>query len=356
MKKLQLTIIAGLCASFGAQAGIVGGPNDLMGHDMPMIVKKLIPARATDTTREGLRVKTLPANTPASSLPFKNNIGAFRVTCKFSHTNFDDPIKFPGVEDATHLHTYAGNIAADYRTTDDNVRTGIGSTCPGGTANETAYWFPTPTDTATGAPLRLNAALIYYKTGYNGIMPHQVQVMPDKLHMIAGKATNAEPKGHFEFKCNGISQPQALRQWMPTCKAGDKLWIGVTFPQCWDGTRLDTPDQSHMSYTVPRIIGVDQVDQRYGKWCPATHPVPLPEVEIIQIYDIADDGMTQRLRLSSDMYPPAAAGQPSNAGWSAHADWFDGHDPVIKATWTKFCLQASMDCRNDLLGDGTTLY
>jgi hypothetical protein len=67
----------------------------------------------------------------------------------------------------------------------------------------------------------------------------------------------------------------------------------VTFPTCWDGKNLDSPDhQSHVAYaTIPFEPYVDPVIvrpytpmQERGK-CPDTHPVHLPQVMYEVIFD-----------------------------------------------------------------------
>jgi hypothetical protein len=67
----------------------------------------------------------------------------------------------------------------------------------------------------------------------------------------------------------------------------------VTFPTCWDGVNIDSPDhQSHVSYAVIPFepYGEPAVSRPYtpaldrGK-CPDTHPVHLPQVMYEVIFD-----------------------------------------------------------------------
>jgi hypothetical protein len=67
----------------------------------------------------------------------------------------------------------------------------------------------------------------------------------------------------------------------------------VTFPTCWDGVNLDSPDhQSHVAYaTIPfEPYAEPTVSRPYtpelerGK-CPDTHPVHLPQVMYEVIFD-----------------------------------------------------------------------
>lgn len=70
----------------------------------------------------------------------------------------------------------------------------------------------------------------------------------------------------------------------------------VTFPTCWDGKNLDSPDhQSHVSYaTIPFEPYADPVVTRpytpsleRGK-CPDTHPVHLPQLMYEVIFDTTE--------------------------------------------------------------------
>ena len=85
--------------------------------------------------------------------------------------------------------------------------------------------------------------------------------------------------------------------------------------------------------------------------CPSSHPIQLPGLTEKVQYKVTEEGSTARWRLSSDNYSKDLPG-----GYSTHADWFNGWDPVVQATWVKNCLQANRDCHGYLLGDGTTLF
>src|SRR4029453_12264389 len=41
----------------------------------------------------------------------------FNATCKYSHSKSDDPIVFPGLAGASHLHSFVGNDATGANTT-----------------------------------------------------------------------------------------------------------------------------------------------------------------------------------------------------------------------------------------------
>ena len=62
------------------------------------------------------------------------------VKCPYSHSNNDDPIKFPRQQGATHLHDFYGSMTTNYLSTYSSMRASP-STC--GTAGDTSgYWAP----------------------------------------------------------------------------------------------------------------------------------------------------------------------------------------------------------------------
>jgi Domain of unknown function (DUF1996) len=123
--------------------------------------------------------------------------------------------------------------------------------------------------------------------------------------MIAGDSKNTVVRDRWEgstaFACNSENWNQ--KNTIPSCAPGQTLDAKVTFPQCWDGVNLDSPDhKSHMAYGT-------------GSGCPASHPVPIPEITIIAIFPVTDS--TASWRLSSDK-------NGSAPGTSYHGDWMNG--------------------------------
>jgi hypothetical protein len=128
---------------------------------------------------------------------------------------------------------------------------------------------------------------------------------------------------------------------IPPCPANAEVAMVVNFPQCWDGVNLDSPDhKSHLSYRVGDA----------GGRCPATHPVPIPEITFTVRWPTGTTGAAG-WRLSSDNY----AYTGSNAGYSVHADWFNGWDAGISNAWHQGCIRGLKDCGVDALGNGQAL-
>lgn len=271
--------------------------------------------------------------------PRANDIGAFRTVCDVSHFAFDDPIVYPGQPGRSHLHMFMGNTATDAFSTASSIANSGNSTCAGGIANRSSYWVPAVIDTANSQPVMPTQVVFYYKTGYNGVTPSSVRPLPPGLRMIAGdpnNRTSASYDSPYKWVCHN-NWRQNAQTIVHDCAVGDLLDMVITFPQCWDGVNLDSPDhKSHMAY--PRNGG-----------CPGSHPVPLVEISYHISFAITRPNQTVNWRLSSDTYS-------GPAGLSMHADWFNGWDRGIAETWTRHCSNASRDCHAYLLGDGRSLF
>jgi hypothetical protein len=284
----------------------------------------------------------IPANearrAPTDDRGVASDIGAFRIVCDVSHFSFDDPIVHPGQPGKAHLHMFFGNAGVNANSTAQSIATTGGSTCNGGTLNRSAYWVPALID-GSGKVVNPTSSIFYYKTGYRGIAPSEVQPLPAGLRMVAGNAKAIAPDvrawGCIETY---IPATATIQEMAAKCGAGNHLNYMIVFPQCWDGRNLDSPD--HISHMSDPVNGD----------CPSTHPVPLPEISFNVRFEIPAN-LAAGWHLSSDMYDYAAKG----GGMSSHADWWNGWDSATMNTWIDNCSRASRDCHADLLGDGTTL-
>lgn len=316
------------------------------GGYMPQIDTTKIPAAQPGHSTARRQAAPGPFRNGDLQGPTRDEIGAVRMGCTFSHMSFNDPLVYPGQPGASHLHTFVGNTGTDQNSTAEALASSGNSTCAGGTLNRSSYWFPTMIDTTDGTPLAPNGFLVYYKTGYGGVKPAAVQPVPAGLRFISGNAAAtapAEATGVGRYSCVGGTGPGVgwQRSIPTTCKAGQSLIMEVHFPQCWDGKNLSSPDnKSHMAEAT-------------GSGCPSSHPVALPAISYEIYYDVTAANVTRmpKWRLSSDNYPTTRPG-----GYSAHGDYVLGWDDATMKTFIKLCDQAAYDCHTNLLGDGTWLY
>lgn len=217
----------------------------------------------------------------------------FVVVCGFSHRSNDDPIVYPGQPGRSHNHTFIGNRTTDAASTPASLR-GAATTC-GIRADNSAYWVPTLYE--QGRPVRPLAAIVYYVKLTAG----PVQTLPAGLKMIAGDAMarRAQNLRVTSWSCglDGARRSSTI----PNCGEEALLHLFVKFPDCWDGTRLDSVDHKrHMAYSTA------------GR-CPSSHPVAVPAISLVVLY------------------PVDARAELSSGRFSGHADFVNAWDQDVLA-------------------------
>ena len=252
------------------------------------------------------------AGAPAAMSPRDLQSVNFVSACGFSHRSTDDPIVYPSRPGLSHDHTFVGNGTTNAFSTLRSLRGG-GTTCRrnGDTA---AYWMPTLL--VDGQPVEPRGATIYYRR--RTISP--VRPFPAGLKMIAGnsKATSPQDLPLTFWNC-GAETGVAHSAEVPTCPndRGAGLRLHVNFPNCWDGTNLDSNNhQAHMAYSVR------------GQ-CPSTHPVAVPAISVI-------------FRYPSTGGPGVSLS--SGGHYSAHADFFNAWNQGALTSLVRGCLNALRHC------------
>ena len=206
--------------------------------------------------------------------------GYFAVACGFSHRNQDDMIVFPNQPGRSHDHTYFGNKATKASSTPAALRAAGETTCRL-RADTAAYWAPTLF--VSGTAVRPLGAVVYYVR--RTLEP--VRAFPANLEMIAGSAAarSAQSTDVTFWSCGG-RRGVRVSSAIPTC-VNESLRLIVRFPNCWNGTSLDSADhKSHLAYSVSGV-------------CPATHPVEVPAIQL-QIYHGVTGGPTAELASGGD--------------------------------------------------------
>jgi hypothetical protein len=299
----------------------------------------------------------IPAPAIAGRDP-NNNGGEFRVRCRVSHLAKDDPIVYPNIPGAAHLHAFFGNAGINAYSTNESLRTTGNSTCSGGIANRSGYWIPALIDTTTGKPANVYGVTTYYKSDTDPATTANYTTAPPKgLRMIAG---NQKPlsiaDSSASFLCMDAYQGSVIWESDHIKSCGDntdryQIRAKIAFPQCWDGKNLDSPDhQSHMAYAC-KFGECELANGTIGKTvngCPASHPVLIPQVTVNANFDNLNP--THLYRLSSDNYSTKYPG-----GYSLHADWMNGWDETIMNRIIKSCMLGHKNCETDDLGDGQAL-
>ncbi len=97
------------------------------------------------------------------------------------------------------------------------------------------------------------------------------------------------------------------------------LRLHVTFPACWNGVSLDSPNhKQHVAY------------QMNGR-CPAGYDVAIPQISLIYRYPVS----------GQHSFELASGGV-----YSAHADFFNAWNQAELERLTRVCLNALRHCGN----------
>jgi hypothetical protein len=239
----------------------------------------------------------------------------FKVTCGFSHSLSDDPIVFPAVPGASHLHDFTGNMGTNANTTTWADLQAFPTTCndPGDVA---AYW--TPALEVNGVKRDPVRATVYYRRGFKTAT---IQPWGAGLKMVAGYSASdpSAPRGRTGWQCDNLNDPIADPSGCST-----NITMVVEFPDCWDGVNLDSPNhRSHMTYSQPIDNG--------AHICPNTHLVPVPQATMyVHFGDLAPG--------------EAVTGLSSGDVSTVHGDLLDGWDPARLEQLVDECLNAFVLC------------
>lgn len=257
---------------------------------------------------------TTEAAQASSKIAFVNR-GSFLVACSFSHRNHDDPIVFPRQPGRAHDHTYFGNRSTNAFSTPASLRKHRRTSCRGG-PNSAAYWAPTLFVGGQAVkPIGLLAD--YVRRTYARVDP-----FPAGLKMIAGDMNARSPQARRVTSWSCADPPNWLEPhygfdgddpglksgaWIPNCAdVLGPLRLQVNFPNCWDGSRLDSPNhKSHMAYSSKGV-------------CPRSHFVEVPALTVFVYYDGVSSGPSSEL---------SSGGQ-----FSAHADFVNAWNQAKLAT------------------------
>ncbi|GAA2852115.1 hypothetical protein Acy02nite_35950 [Actinoplanes cyaneus] len=261
--------------------------------------------------------KALAQYNAVASLPVPAGttmVPEFHTDCSVSGEAPDDPIVFPNLPGASHLHTFFGPKVTASSTTTDLLAESTTCNAPG---DNSAYWAPTLL--LNGTPVKMKNFRAYYGAKIKD--PKTVRPFPPGLLMVQGDAKRqvATPKGASgQFWCAGSAEigRSADGNW-PKCAPGGNLIYQLTFQDCWDGKHIDSPD--HKSHMGPSVNGA----------CTGDHPVAIPSLSLMLNYDsLGGDGLT----LSSGMAS------------SIHGDFMNAWDPAKLGALVKVCLNAGAKC------------
>ena len=230
---------------------------------------------------------------PLQLSPLFPNGPYYAIGCSFSHRNNDDPVVFPRQPGRSHNHTYIGNRSVDADTTSASLIGGRSTLRVGERLVRVL-----DADPLRRAERRQAAHLD--RLLRESLAPADLWRRPSGLVMIAGnsEARSRQPKGIVAWSCGAVGGTPRYAT-IPACREDQMLQLQATFPNCWDGRRLDSADhKQHLKYSSRGL-------------CPASHPVAMPQIILIVLY------------------PPVPLGsQVASGRFGAHADFMNGWDQV----------------------------
>ncbi len=232
------------------------------------------------------------------------------ANCTVTHRLNDDPIVFPGLAGASHNHSFIGNPATNANSTPQSL-VGGATSCQD-TLDASGYWFPTLLQ--NGVVRLPDKPTVYYKSDVKDY--RTVRPFPPGFRLVVGDVRTPDP-AHFtgEWQCPGFQG----KDFPASCPSGSSLVMRMKAPSCWNGVDLDTAD--HKSHMVWPVRGV----------CPASHPVPLPMLQIKLPYPLPG-GNTSGLSYSS------------GAGYSFHYDFMNGWNNARQIYLVGHCINGGRQC------------
>jgi hypothetical protein len=246
-------------------------------------------------------------------------VSEFLADCPFSHRLPDDPIIFPGLPGASHMHSFFGATNTNAHSTVDTLLNANSNCNP--SIDKSSYWIPTlyrdnvPVEPVTGI-------FYYLGEGVRDDLIAQTQPLPLGLRIVAGnaKATGPADNTISRWSCLHAGHVGSSSDFV-NCPSGTMLESYLDFPHCWDGRNLDSADhKSHMAYPV-------------GNACPASHPVVVPKLRQVMRYPVSGD--PARLRLAS------------GGGYTMHGDFFNAWPVEEMARRVNDCIRPIIKCGAD---------
>jgi hypothetical protein len=258
-----------------------------------------------------------PRPVPANSV----RVAEFNATCAYGHSHPDDPIVFPGMPGASHMHSFLGNSSTDANTTTSTLLANAGTSCRPA-PDLSAYWIPTLYQ--NDQPIEPKDVVVYY--GSRLTDPSVTVPFPQGFRMIAGdaKLQTPTPDGSVNaFYCAGPGGQigrSADGNW-PVCAPTATLMFHLVFQDCWDGKNLDSPThKAHVSYS-------------YDGTCKGDYPIAIPNLSFLISYPTS--GSTAGFRLASGLAS------------SMHGDAFFAWDNLAQSQRVKNCLVQKAKCNTN---------
>jgi hypothetical protein len=243
-------------------------------------------------------------------------VAEFVADCPLSHRLPDDPIVFPGLPGASHSHDFFGNHATDAHSDYEELNGATGNCDPA--EDISSYWVPTM---YRNNNVVVPTSVTFYYLGEGVNNPGATQPTPVGLKIVAGNAkATGDADSIARWSCLHAGHVPPSKNFV-NCPSGTQLETYLDFPQCWNGTSLDSADhKSHMAYPV-------------AGGCPGSHPVSVPKLRMVIRFPVSGD--PSGLRLSS------------GDGRTMHGDFFNVWPADEMERRVRDCIRPVVKCGHD---------